>query len=67
MVKYPLAGLDVSASQGSCSMNVETLNVTMTKSVQANRGFIVDKEVKDVKINKAETLLVLLLGDGFLR
>lgn len=46
VVVYPLTKLMPSQSQ-SCSLGVKTLSVTMSKGVQADSGFIVDKEVRD--------------------
>lgn len=35
----------MSTQSQSCSLDVKTVNITQSKSVQADSGFIVDKEV----------------------
>lgn len=45
VVKLPLANICKSESQRSCALEVKTLGVAVSTGVQAERGFVVDREV----------------------
>lgn len=64
VVTFPLS--IVSPQSQSSSLDVKTMSVTQSRGIQADSGFIVDREVSEHSPDHFNFINMYVIGNGFL-